>query len=63
MSTKSIQPSHIFGLWSAIGLGWLTLNTFGTLSFIIVVGLPAGGIPVILYGLYVLALISFVQTF
>ena len=52
MSIKStIEPSHIFGLWSAIGLGWLTLNAFGTLSFIIVVGLPAGGIPVILYGL------------
>ncbi|RAH67275.1 uncharacterized protein BO66DRAFT_441236 [Aspergillus aculeatinus CBS 121060] len=47
------QSPHIFGLWSAIGLGWLTLNVFGTLSFIIVVGLPAGGVPVILYGLYI----------
>ncbi|KAE8343714.1 hypothetical protein BDV24DRAFT_149334 [Aspergillus arachidicola] len=44
------QSPHIFGLWSAIGLGWLTLNVFGGLSFIIVVGLPAGGVPVILYG-------------
>jgi choline transport protein len=52
MSTKpTIETSHIFGPWSAIGLGWLTLNAFGTLSFIIVVGLPAGGVPVILYGL------------
>ncbi|PYH77017.1 hypothetical protein BO82DRAFT_406628 [Aspergillus uvarum CBS 121591] len=65
----SIQPEshspHIFGLWSAIGLGWLTLNVFGTLSFIIVVGLPAGGVPVILYGFIGsnLAVICMVMTF
>ncbi|GKZ64478.1 hypothetical protein AnigIFM50267_005543 [Aspergillus niger] len=45
-----VESPQLFGLWSAIGLGWLTLNVFGTLSFIIVVGLPAGGVPVILYG-------------
>lgn len=40
-----------FGLWSAVSLGWLTLNVFGGLSFILFVGLAAGGLPVLLYGL------------
>ncbi|KAK3618903.1 hypothetical protein LTR22_026194 [Elasticomyces elasticus] len=39
-----------FGLWSGISLGWLTLNVFGGMSFIMFVGLSAGGIPTILYG-------------
>lgn len=40
-----------FGLWSAVSLGWLTVNVFGGLSFILFVGLSAGGLPVLLYGL------------
>lgn len=40
-----------FGLWSAVSLGWLTLNVFGGLSFILFIGLSAGGLPVLLYGL------------
>lgn len=42
---------NTFGLWSAVSLGWLTLNVFGGLSFILFVGLSAGGLPVLLYGL------------
>lgn len=49
--TEGLHQS--FGLWSAISLGWLTLNVFGGMSFIIFFGLSAGGIPAILYGLYV----------
>ena len=41
----------MFGMWSAISLGWLTLNVFGGMSFNMFVGLIAGGIPVILYSL------------
>ncbi|OOF95246.1 hypothetical protein ASPCADRAFT_5773 [Aspergillus carbonarius ITEM 5010] len=41
---------QLFGLWSAISLGWLTLNVFGGVSFIMFVGLSAGGLPAILYG-------------
>lgn len=40
-----------FGLWSAISLGWLTLNVFGGMSFALFVSLSAGGLPVLLYGL------------
>lgn len=40
-----------FGLWSAISLGWLTMNVFGGMSFAFYVSLSAGGIPVLLYGL------------
>jgi hypothetical protein len=47
------QVPSSFGLWSAISLGWLTLNAFGGISFILFVGLSAGGLPAILYGLYV----------
>ena len=45
------QLPHTFGLWSGISVGWLTLNVFGGMSFILFVGLSAGGIPTILYGL------------
>ncbi|KAL3455343.1 amino acid/polyamine transporter I [Aspergillus heterothallicus] len=53
--TANIQDEHgknlsPFGLWSAVSLGWLTLNAFGALSFILFVGLSAGGLPSILYG-------------
>ncbi|CRG89732.1 Choline transport protein [Talaromyces islandicus] len=40
----------LFGLWSAISLGWLTLNVFGGMSIIMFVGLSAGGVPAIIYG-------------
>lgn len=49
--TKPLQLPHTFGLWSGISVGWLTLNVFGGMSFILFVGLSAGGIPAILYGL------------
>lgn len=49
METERLHQT--FGLWSAIGLGWLTLNVFGGMSFIIFFGLSAGGIPAVLYGL------------
>jgi choline transport protein len=45
------KNSQLFGLWSAISLGWLTLNVFGGTSFIMFVGLNAGGVPALLYGL------------
>lgn len=45
------ENSQLFGLWSAISLGWLTLNVFGGTSFIMFVGLSAGGVPALLYGL------------
>lgn len=48
METERLHQT--FGLWSAIGLGWLTLNVFGGMSFIIFFGLSAGGIPAVLYG-------------
>ncbi|GAM36589.1 hypothetical protein TCE0_018f05789 [Talaromyces pinophilus] len=44
------KNSQLFGLWSAISLGWLTLNVFGGTSFIMFVGLNAGGVPALLYG-------------
>ncbi|CEL05867.1 hypothetical protein ASPCAL06979 [Aspergillus calidoustus] len=44
------QVPSSFGLWSAISLGWLSLNAFGGMSFILFVGLSAGGLPAILYG-------------
>ncbi|KAJ0414466.1 amino acid/polyamine transporter I [Aspergillus carlsbadensis] len=44
------QVESSFGLWSAISLGWLSLNAFGGISFILFVGLSAGGLPAILYG-------------
>ncbi|KAL4902152.1 amino acid/polyamine transporter I [Aspergillus multicolor] len=44
------QIPSSFGLWSAIGLGWLTLNAFGGISYILFVGLSAGGMPAIIYG-------------
>ncbi|KAH6685854.1 amino acid/polyamine transporter I, partial [Plectosphaerella plurivora] len=44
------QLPHTFGLWSGISIGWLTMNVFGGMSFILFVGLSAGGIPAILYG-------------
>ena len=50
---------QLFGLWSAISLGWLTLNVFGGVSFIMFVGLSAGGLPAILYGLYVVYKVLF----
>lgn len=40
-----------FGPWSAISLGWLTINVFGGMSFALFVSLSAGGVPVLLYGL------------
>jgi len=54
--TLELQGEHIphtFGLWGAVSLGWLTINVFGGMSFIIFFGLSAGGIPVVLYGLWV----------
>ncbi|KEZ46730.1 hypothetical protein SAPIO_CDS0006 [Scedosporium apiospermum] len=39
-----------FGLWSAVGLGWITLNVFGGMSLILAFALSAGGLPAILYG-------------
>ncbi|KAK9238964.1 choline transport protein [Lipomyces kononenkoae] len=50
MEPGNAQIPHTFGLWSAISLGWLTLNVFGGMSFILFVGLAAGGLPAILYG-------------
>ncbi|KAK9371393.1 choline transport protein [Lipomyces kononenkoae] len=50
METGNAHKPHTFGLWSAISLGWLTLNVFGGMSFILFVGLAAGGVPAILYG-------------
>lgn len=53
MSTIQVESvlEDTFGLWSAVSLGWLTLNVFGGMSFILFVGLSAGGLPVLLYGL------------
>lgn len=48
---KEKHLPQTFGLWSGISLGWLTLNVFGGMSFILFVGLSAGGLPAILYGL------------
>ncbi|KAL2669778.1 hypothetical protein Neosp_015223 [[Neocosmospora] mangrovei] len=61
--TEGLHQS--FGLWSAISLGWLTLNVFGGMSFIIFFGLSAGGIPAILYGFIgsCLAVICIILTF
>lgn len=42
-----------FGLWSGLSIGWNTINVFGGMSFILVVGLSAGGMPTVLYGLYI----------
>lgn len=53
MHSQEMVTNHMpktFGLWSALSLGWLTLNAFGGMSFILFVGLNAGGIPTILYG-------------
>ncbi|KAH7009659.1 amino acid/polyamine transporter I [Ilyonectria destructans] len=53
MSPTTMQEDHLphtFGLWSGISVGWLTLNVFGGLSFILFVSLSAGGIPALLYG-------------
>ncbi|KAK1853742.1 choline transport protein [Colletotrichum chrysophilum] len=50
VETPSDHLPHTFGLWSGISIGWLTLNVFGGMSFILFVGLSAGGIPAILYG-------------
>lgn len=50
-SLENNNTPRLFGLWSAISLGWLTLNVFGGMSIIMFVGLSAGGIPAILYGL------------
>ncbi|KAH8686262.1 hypothetical protein BGZ61DRAFT_479377 [Ilyonectria robusta] len=53
MSPTTMQEDHLphtFGLWSGISVGWLTLNVFGGLSFILFVSLSAGGTPALLYG-------------
>ncbi|KAJ3549181.1 hypothetical protein NM208_g74 [Fusarium decemcellulare] len=51
LTTQNSEPmTKTFGLWSAISLGWLTLNVYGGMSFIIFFGLSAGGLPAILYG-------------
>ncbi|KAE8327938.1 amino acid/polyamine transporter I [Aspergillus sergii] len=53
MLSADLGKAHappMFGLWSAISLGWLTLNVFGGMSFILFIGLTAGGMPAILYG-------------
>lgn len=51
MDSQSKDLPKTFGLWSGISLGWQTLNVFGGMSFILSVGLSAGGFPTILYGL------------
>ncbi|CAI0648713.1 unnamed protein product [Colletotrichum noveboracense] len=50
VESSSDHLPHTFGLWSGISIGRLTLNVFGGMSFILFVGLSAGGIPAILYG-------------
>ncbi|KAI9928663.1 hypothetical protein ASPWEDRAFT_168636 [Aspergillus wentii DTO 134E9] len=50
MSLGKSEQKPTFGIWSAISLGWLTVNVFGGMSFIIFVGLSAGGLPALLYG-------------
>lgn len=44
------QLPRTFGLWSGISVGWLTINSFGGLSFILFVSLSAGGLPTLVYG-------------
>ncbi|SCO47912.1 uncharacterized protein FFMR_08884 [Fusarium fujikuroi] len=54
--TTQINPSqgqhlpHTFGLWSGISIGWLTINSFGGISFILFISLSAGGLPTLVYG-------------
>ncbi|RBQ78731.1 hypothetical protein FVER14953_04316 [Fusarium verticillioides] len=54
--TTRINPSPVqhlpqtFGLWSGISIGWLTINSFGGISFILFISLSAGGLPTLVYG-------------
>ncbi|SCV36466.1 uncharacterized protein FFB14_06113 [Fusarium fujikuroi] len=54
--TTQIKPSqgqhlpHSFGLWSGISIGWLTINSFDGISFILFISLSAGGLPTLIYG-------------
>lgn len=53
-NTPSDELPKTFGLWSGLSIGWNTINVFGGMSFILFVGLSAGGMPTVLYGLYVI---------
>lgn len=52
-SELSDELPKTFGLWSGLSIGWNTINVFGGMPFILFVGLPAGGIPTVLYVLYI----------
>ncbi|PLB50744.1 amino acid transporter [Aspergillus steynii IBT 23096] len=39
-----------FSVWSGISMGWNTINSFRGLSFMLFIGLAAGGLPGLLYG-------------
>lgn len=55
-SELSDELPKTFGLWSGLSIGWNTINVFGGMSFILFVGLSAGGMPTVLYGLYINAI-------
>ncbi|KAJ4050876.1 hypothetical protein NW756_003976 [Fusarium oxysporum] len=48
--SKGQHLPHTFGLWSGISIGWLTINSFGGISFILFISLSAGGLPTLVYG-------------
>ncbi|KAM5349527.1 hypothetical protein ACJ41O_006032 [Fusarium nematophilum] len=50
LSKAEQELPRTFGLWSGISVGWLTINSFGGLSFILFVSLSAGGLPSLFYG-------------
>lgn len=50
LSQEERELPRTFGLWSGISVGWLTVNSFGGLSFILFVSLSAGGLPTLVYG-------------
>ncbi|KAF5654042.1 choline transporter [Fusarium sp. NRRL 25303] len=49
-SSQGQHLPHTFGLWSGISIGWLTINSFGGISFILFISLSAGGLPTLIYG-------------
>lgn len=55
-NTPSDELPKTFGLWSGLSIGWNTMNVFSGMSFILFVDLSAGGMPTVLYGLYVIIL-------
>lgn len=46
----NVHMQRDFGIWGLISVSWNMVNVFGGLSYIVVVGFSAGGLPTIFYG-------------